>query len=136
MKLTRNLQTSHVFRASRSFKLTKALQTLHTWNVVHPSLILKQWITSLTLTHVTRRPFRSLGYLQKLELNYAFHRPTRIIKLPAHLQVRHFGDVPFHFLRFIERLGLAHMVYVAVPGAKRTKLFLVVGDLAIQITGD
>ncbi|MEM2281388.1 MAG: hypothetical protein QXZ68_05305 [Candidatus Bathyarchaeia archaeon] len=116
-KFAKTPDLTHIFVRHRSMRFTKALQTFHAWTTIYPSLILKQWIASLKLTH-------------------NFRRPNRIVRLPAHLQVNHFYGVPIHFMRFLERLGLAHTVYLAIPGVKKTRLFLVIGDLAIQITGD
>lgn len=117
LKLGQNLNPSHIFVHHRIMRFAQVSRTLHAWTVIYPALILKQWLVSLNLTHV-------------------FRRPTRIIRLPVNLQLSYIGGVPLRLIRFLERLDLAHMVYVAVPGVKKTRLFLVIGDLAIQITGD
>jgi hypothetical protein len=40
------------------------------------------------------------------------------------------------FLQIAEAVSLAEVVYVGVEGAKKTRLFLIVGDLAVQLTGE
>ncbi|MBS7608672.1 hypothetical protein KEJ52_05715 [Candidatus Bathyarchaeota archaeon] len=117
MKLSQNINVSHFFVHHRIMWFIQATRVLHVWTAAYPVLTIKQWTVSLGLTH-------------------AFRRPTRVIRLSNNLQLDHLSGVPIHFIRFFERLGLAHKVFVAVPSARKTKLFLVVGDLAIQITGD
>jgi hypothetical protein len=58
------------------------------------------------------------------------------MKLPAALQLTHVFSRPYRVIRLLQQLGLIHVYYVAVPGVKKTKLFLVIGDLAIQLSGD
>lgn len=117
LKFSQNLTILNIFIHHRLMRFTQISRILHVWTVIYPALILKQWLASLNLTHTSRRP-------------------TRIVRLPANLQLSHSSSVPLHLIQFLERLNLAHMVYVAVPGVKKTRLFLVIGDLAIQITGD
>lgn len=40
------------------------------------------------------------------------------------------------FLQVTETISLAEVVQVGVEGVKKTKLFLILGDLAVQLTGD
>lgn len=136
LKISQTLGLAHAFICNRYMKLTQALQTLHTWTVVKPSLILKRWVAILNLTHVLRRPFRRIGYLQQLQSTHVPRRPTRLIRLPAALQLVHFYSRPRRFMQLLGLLSLVHTLYVAVPGAKRTRLFLVIGDLAIQLSND
>lgn len=135
LKLIQNLQVFHVFRRHRFVRFTQALRMLRAWTVIFPSLTLKQWTAMLQTIHVFRRPFRRLGYLRQLQPAHVFRRPARTIKLPASLQLIHYART-LRFIRFLEQLGLIHMVYVAVPGVKKTKVFLVIGELAIQLSKD
>lgn len=116
-KLAQTLNLTHVLTRSRFMRLTQALETLHAWTVTVPGVILKQWFATLQTTHV-------------------FRRPVRIIKLPATLQLTHVFNRPTRFMKLVEQVTLRHAYFVAVPSVKKTKLFLVVGDLAIQLSGD
>lgn len=117
LKLAQNLNTAHVLVRNRYMRLTQALHTLHTWTVEYPALILKQWFATLRTTHVFKRPARIIGLSATLRLNHVSSRPSRLIFL-------------------LERLRLLHELYAAKPTAKKTKLFLVIGDLAIQLSND
>ena len=114
MKLTQTLQASHVYIRNRLFKL---FQTLN-------------------ISHVFTRPFRRMGYMQQLQPTHVFRRPVRIIRFPAIIQLAHLFSRPTRFMKLIEQLTLGHAYFVAVPSVKKTKLFLVIGDLAIQLYGD
>jgi len=39
-------------------------------------------------------------------------------------------------LQITETVSLAEVVQVGAGGAKKTRLFLILGDLAVQLTGD
>jgi len=130
------LNTSHVFaRPYRLFKLSQALQTLASWTLPIPAA-LKRWLATLQTSHVFTRPFRRIGYTQQLQPTHVFRRPVRVIRFPAPLQLTHLFNRPTRFMRLIERLTLGHAYFVTIPGVKKTKLFLLIGDLAIQISGD
>jgi len=89
---------------------------LHAW-AVSIGVALKQWTAALNLTHT-------------------FRRPARITRLPATLRLTHVFSRPTRFMRLIQNLTFGHAYFVAVPCVKKTKLFLVIGDLAIQLSGD
>ncbi|MGB9672056.1 MAG: DUF2341 domain-containing protein [Candidatus Norongarragalinales archaeon] len=117
MQLTQNLNTSHIFIRNRFTQLTQALQTLHAWTVALPEIILKQWTATLQLTHV-------------------FNRPVRVIKIPAALQLASRFSRPYRFIKLLQQLGLVREFYVSKPGVRKTRLFLVLGGLAIQLSND
>jgi hypothetical protein len=127
------LQTTHTFkRPFRTMKLVQTLRTIHT-------LSLKRWFKftqTLNLFHVLERPFRHIGYMQTIQPAHVFRRPVRLIKFPATLQLTHLFNRPTRFMKFIEQLTLGHAYFVAVPSVKKTRLFLVIGDLAIQLSRD
>jgi hypothetical protein len=113
-------------------KLVQTLRTIHT-------LSLKRWFKftqTLNLFHVLERPFRHIGYMQTIQPAHVFRRPVRLIKFPATLQLTHLFNRPTRFMKFIEQLTLGHAYFVAVPSVKKTRLFLVIGDLAIQLSRD
>jgi len=114
LRLTQTLQVSHVYLRSRLFKLLQALN----------------------ISHIFTRPFRRISYTQPLQPTHAFRRPVRIIRFPAIIQLAHLFSRPTRFMKLIEQLTLGHAYFVAVPSVKKTKLFLVIGDLAIQLYGD
>lgn len=118
MKLMQTANTVHVFtRPFRSLRLIQILQILHAWNVEYPSLILKQWFAALQATH-------------------AFNRPTRVMGLPAILGLNHIFSRPSQMFSLFDKLELFHEFRVGKPSTKRTKLFLVLGELAIQLSSD
>jgi hypothetical protein len=127
------LNAIHTFkRPYRQMRLTQTLQTVH-------ALVLQRFfkiVQALNLFHVFHRPERKIGYAQALEMVHVFGRPVRVIKFPAPLQLTHLFSRPFRFIRMLQQLRLVHLYYVAVPSVKKTKLFLVVGDLAIQLSND
>jgi hypothetical protein len=116
MKLTQALNTGHVYLRHRYMQLSQTLRTLHAWMLPIPTF-LKKWLATLQISHVFNRPFRRIGYTQQLQPTHLFSRPSRFMKL-------------------VERLTLGHAYFMAVPGAKKTRLFLVIGDLAIQLSND
>jgi hypothetical protein len=136
IKLAQNLNTSHVYLRHRFMKLIQALRTLHVWTVIYPGLILKQWVASLNLTHTFKRSFRTMKLIQTIQPVHVFRRPVRLIRLPATLQLTHFFSRPACFMKLIEQLTLGHAYFLAIPSVKKAKLFLVIGDLAIQLSGD
>jgi hypothetical protein len=115
-KLTQNLNVACAFLRHRSMKFFETLRALHTWMLPVP-IFLKQWFVQLQMTHV-------------------FRRPVRLIRLPAALQLTHVFSRSTRLVFWLERLGLLHEYYAAKPLVKRTKLFLVFGDLAVQISND
>ena len=135
MKLTQALNTSHVYLRHRFMKLSQALRTLHTWTLPIPTF-LKQWFATLQTVHVFTRPFRRIGYTQQLQPTHVFRRPVRIIRLPAIIQPTSIFNRPTRFMKLVEQLTLGHAYFMAVPGVKKTRLFLVIGDLAIQLSND
>ncbi|MGQ9624290.1 MAG: hypothetical protein ACUVT9_02850 [Candidatus Bathycorpusculaceae bacterium] len=135
MKLTQSLNLSHVLTRNRFMRLTHALQTLHTWTLPLPTF-LKQWFATLQTAHTFRRPQRQIGYVEQLQTTHVFGRPVRLIRLPATLQLTDVFARPHRFLRLLEQLSLEHIYFVAVPSVKKTKLFLVIGDITIQLSRD
>jgi|GEM_PF-5915358 len=129
------LNTSHVYLRHRLIQLSQALRTLHTWTLPLPQL-LKHWFATLQTIHVFTRPFRRIDYMQTVQATHAFSRPVRVIRFPAPLQLIHVFTRPQRFFKLVEKLTLGHAYFVAVPGVKKTRLFLVIGDLAIQLSGD
>lgn len=152
-KFSNILQTSCTFKASKLLKFIQASRTLHAWTVIYPGLILKQWIASLNLTHTFKRPLRAIRFThalqtlhaytlkrlfkltQTLSLSSIFKRPFRRISYTHKLQPIHVFGRPTRFMRLIQQLTLGHAYFVTVPGVKKTKLYLVIGDLAIQLSG-
>jgi len=135
MKLTQTLNISHVYLRHRFMKLSQALRTLHVWTLPIPTF-LKQWFAALQTVHVFSRPFRRISYTQQLQPAHVFRHPARVMQFPALLQLTHLFNRPTRFIKLVERLTLGHVFFVAVPGVKKTRLFLVIGDLAIQLSGD
>jgi hypothetical protein len=129
------LNTSHVYLRHRFMKLSQTLRTLHAWTLPIPSF-LKQWLATLQTDHVFTRPSRRIGYTQRLQPTHVFRRPARVIRFPASLQLTHLFSRPSRFMKLVERLTLGHAYFMAVSGAKKTRLFLVIGDLAIQLSND
>ena len=107
------LNTVHVFtRPTRFLRLTQALNTVH----------------------VFLRPFRRVGYAQQLQPAHVFSSPIRLIRFPAAVQTVHLFSAPTRLVRLVEPLTLRHVYFVAVPAVRKTRLFLVVDSLAIQLT--
>jgi hypothetical protein len=108
------IDTNHVFtRTVRFFKLSQTLNV--TYIFIRNRLV--------RLTHA-------------LQATYVFSRPARVIRLPAALQLTHVYGRPFRFIKLLQQLGLVREYYVSKPGVKKTKLFLVLGGLAIQLSSD
>ena len=108
------LNTNHVFtRPIRFFKLSQTLNATHIF--IRNRLV--------RLTHA-------------LQTTHVFSRPARVIRLPAALQLTHVYGRPFRFIKLLQQLGLVREYYVSKPGVKKTKLFLVLGGLAIQLSSD
>lgn len=123
-------------RSHRAIKLAQALQTLHTWAVTVPTAIVKQWFAGVGLSHVLSRPERKISYRQALKPSHAFRRPLRVMKVPIFLNIIHTSRRPQRLIRLLQQSRLIHMYYVSKPGVKKTRLFLVVGELAFQLSGD
>lgn len=135
LKFTQTLNSIHVFLRHRTFRLTQTLQTLHQWTLPIPAA-LKKWIAALQTTQIFKRPYRRIGYTQQLRAVHVFGRPVRVIRFPATLQLTHIFNRPYRFILLLNQLNLRHAYFMAVPGVKKTRLFLVIGDLAIQLLGD
>ncbi|MEM3616663.1 MAG: hypothetical protein QXJ31_01965 [Candidatus Bathyarchaeia archaeon] len=98
--------------------------------------IIKQWSATLKIFHVLRRPERKMFYTQTLKTAYVFTKPLRVIKISAFLNLIHVQRRPYRLIRLLQRSELIHEYYVSKPGIKKTRLFLVVGELALQLSGD
>jgi len=132
-----SLETVSVFRRpNRAIKLVQALQTLHMWAVTIPTLIIKQWLASVNLFHALYRPERKIFYGQALKASHFFTKPLVVIRIPAFLSIIHTSRRPQRLLRLLQQSGLIHTFYVSKPGVKKTRLFLVIGELAFQLSGD
>lgn len=132
-----SLETIHNFRLPhRAIRLVQALWTSHIWAVTVPAAIIKQWSAALKLFHVLSRPGRKMIYTQALKPSHAFRKPLRVIKIPVTLNLIHTSRRPYRLIRLLQRSGLIHTCYVSKPGVKKTRLFLVVGELAFQLSGD
>jgi DNA-directed RNA polymerase subunit RPC12/RpoP len=128
-----SLNLTHTFkRPFRFMHLTQTLRTIHTLSLKR----FFQLLQTLNLSHLFKRPSRQISYTEQLQLSHFFHRPVRLIKFPATLQLTHVFRRPFRFMKLVEQLTLGHAYFVAVPSVKKTRLFLVVGDLAIQLSRD
>jgi hypothetical protein len=134
-KQSQSLNLSHILTRSRFMRLTQALQTLHTWTLFI-GIVLKQWFATLQTAHIFRRPQRQIGYVEQLQTAHVFGRPVRLIRLPVALQLTHVFVRPYRLMRLLEQLSLGHTYFVAVPSVKKTRLFLVIGDIAIQLSRD
>jgi len=134
MKLTQALNISHVYLRHRFMRLSQTLKTLHAWTLPIPTF-LKQWFAALQTVHVFSRPFRRIGYTQQLQPTHVFSSPIRLIRFPAAVQTVHLFSAPTRLVRLVEPLALRHVYFVAVPAVRKTRLFLVVDSLAIQLTG-
>mgnify|MGYP001096114122 CR=1 FL=1 len=128
---TTTLQVTHTFRRpTRSIKLTQSLQVVHSFTLKR----LFKFLQSLNAIHIFRRPKRKISYTQTLQTSHVFSRPIRIIKLSAVLQTMHLFSRPTRLIHWLQSVGLLHEYYVIKPGVKVTKLFLVLGNIAIQLT--
>lgn len=117
MKLSQTVNTAHTFVGNRSIKLTQNLLVLNAWIVEYPILILKHWSAMLQAAHV-------------------FNRPIRVLRLPTKLQASHLSSRPLRSFSLLEGLGVLHEFYAGKPVTRKTKLLLVLGDLAIQLSND
>jgi len=109
--------TIHVYnRPSKTLNLTQTLITLGPWTLPIP-VFLKHWTVTLQAAYASSCPMKVIRFSKMLQLNHCFSRPSRLAIL-------------------FERLRLLHEFYAGEPSAKRTKLFLVLGDLAIQLSND
>jgi len=119
--------------------------------------IVKTWSQTGIISHVYSRPFRNMELTQTLSLAHTFVH-HRFIQLTQALQTHHTWTVEYPalilkqwfatlqtthvFSRSARRiklpigLRLFHAYFVALPTIKKTKLFLVIGDLAIQLSRD
>ncbi len=70
-----------------------------------------------------------------LTLSDAVAMPSRVFRV---LDVAHFTDDAFidRVLVISDGVSLVEVVQAGVAGARKTKLFLVLGELALQLTGD
>lgn len=84
--------------------------------IAAPRIILKTWSTMLNVSYIFSRSYCSFRLTQTLSL--------------AHTLVRH------RCIRLTQALRTLREFYVAKPTAKKTKLLLVFGDLAIQLSND
>ncbi|MEM4700619.1 MAG: hypothetical protein QXZ51_00570 [Candidatus Bathyarchaeia archaeon] len=132
-----SLKTIHIFRRpQRAMKLAQTFWTLHTWVVTVPTAIIKQWSSNLKLFHVLRRPEKKMLYPQTLEVILTFRKPLRVIKIPIFINLIHMSRRPSRMIRLLHQSRLIHECYVSKPGVKKTRLFLVMGELALQLSGD
>ncbi|MEM3580179.1 MAG: hypothetical protein QXH40_04905 [Candidatus Bathyarchaeia archaeon] len=132
-----SLVTVHNFRRpQRVLKLAQILRTLHIWTVTVPTAIIRQWFASLSLFHVLRRPERKMLYMQALKSTHVFGKPLRVIRIRVFLNLIHAYKRPHRLIRILQQSGLVHTYYLSKPGVKKTKLFLVIGELAFQLSGD
>lgn len=135
LKLMQTLNLAHAFIRHRFMQFTQALKVLRTWTLPAP-LFLKQWFAAIQTTHVFRRPERKMLYAQALKPIYAFRRPLRVIKIPVLLNLTHSSKRIHRLMRLLQQSRLVHTFYVSKPGVRKTRLFLVIGELAFQLSGD
>lgn len=132
-----SLEAIHNFKLpKRAIKLAQALQMFHNLAVKVPTVIIKQWSASLKLFHFLRRPERKMLYTQALKPSHAFRKPLRVIKIPVPLNLIHTSRRSYRLIRLLQKSGLIHTFYVSKPGVRKTRLFLVIGELAFQLSGD
>lgn len=93
MKLTQTANLTHTFLRHRFMWFTQALQALHTLTVTKGGVILKQWITSLQLTHAFKRPVRFMKLTQITNLTHTFLR-HRYMKFSQTLKTLHEWTLP------------------------------------------
>ena len=108
MKLTQTANLTHTFLRHRFMKLTQTLQALHTWTVTKPGLILKQWATSLQLTHTFERPIRFMKLTQTLNTTHVFLR-HRFMKLSQILNLTHIFQRPYRKIGYAQTLQPTHV---------------------------
>ncbi|MEM3566296.1 MAG: hypothetical protein QXK47_03800 [Candidatus Bathyarchaeia archaeon] len=130
------MATHNLRRPHRAIKMAQALQTLHTWFVSVPAVIIRQWSATLKLSHILRRPERKMLYTQALKPAHTLRKPLRVIRIPALLSLIHTHRRPHRLIRLLQLPGLIHVCYISKPGVKKTRLFLVIGELALQLSGD
>lgn len=132
-----SLEAIHSFkRPHRAIKLAHALWALHTWTVTVPVVIIRQWCASLKISHVFCRPERKMLYRQALSSAHTFAKPLRVIKILIFLDIIHTARRPHRLIKFLQWSRLIQEYYVSKPGVKKTRLYLVIGELAFQLSGD
>jgi hypothetical protein len=97
-------------------------------------LILKTVTDSIGLSDAVRRE-KLLAILDTLALVDAANTPFRVLQALDVLGVEDSASIN-KVLKVAESISLAEVVEVGVGGVKKTRLFLVLGDLAVQIAGD
>jgi hypothetical protein len=89
---------------------------------------------SVTLTDVTRA-LKTLKVPDALSLLDAVSTPIRVLQALDAVDLAD-GALVHKTLVVCESVSLVEVVGVGVGGVKRTRLFLILGDLAVQLTGD
>lgn len=117
LRLTQTLKAAHVYLRHRFTRLVQSLSLQHVWTALLPTL--KQWFVSLQVSHVFKRPFRSLKLTQALNATRVFKRPLRSLRLTQTLEASHVLKRPFRSLRLMQTLRVQHVWQTLLPTLKQ-----------------
>jgi hypothetical protein len=96
--------------------------------------ILQSVTDSVSLSDAVFRD-RLFAVLDNLGLVDAASAPSRVLQALDAVGIADGASIS-KALKVTESISLAEVVEVGVGGIKKTKLFLILGDLAVQLTGD
>jgi len=118
---------------NKQFAVTDAVALAELVDVIK-GLILKTVADSIGLSDAVLRD-KVLALIDAVALSDAVSTPSRILRALDQVGLAD-GALVNKVLQVIESISLVEVVEVGVGGAKKTKLFLVLGDLAIQLSSD
>lgn len=118
---------------NKQFAVTDTVALAELIDVIK-GLILKTVTDSVGLNDVVLRN-KVLALIDAISLSDAVSTPSRVLQALDAVGLAD-GALVNKVLQVTEGISLAEVVEVGVGGAKKTKLFLVLGDIAIQLSGD
>lgn len=96
-----------------------------------PSIAVSDGVASSDVLRV----FKTLNVSDMLSLVEAVSTPRRVLQALEAVGIAD-GTLVDKALIITENISLVEVVAVGVKGAKRTKVFIILGDIAVQLTGD
>ncbi len=118
---------------NKQFTLTDAVALAELIDVIK-GFTLRSVTDSISLSDTVFRD-KLFTVLDNFELLDAAFAPSRVLQALDAVGIADGASVS-KVLKVTESLSLAEVVEVGASGVKKTRLFLVLGDLAVQLTGD
>ena len=122
-----------VILRNKQFAVTDAVALAELVDVIK-GLILKTVTDSIGLTDAILRD-KIIALIDACSLFDAVSTPSRVLRALDAVGLAD-GALVNKVLQVTESISIAEVVEVGAGGVKKTRLFLVLGDLAVQLTGD